>query len=102
MSVRKLRLTIRPNARADIESVFLYTRMHWGTEQRGRYRAKPNVVLDSLTRHPELGVLRNDILTGIRTFQVERHLIYSTVTETQLVVSRVLHVNQDTSGKIEM
>ncbi len=98
-SNRNLRL--RTEAQIDIRSILRYTSRQWGAAQRQRYRRRLDEGLMSLTRHPEIGQERNDIHPGIRTFQVERHLIYYSVTETELVVSRVLHVNQDSSGKIE-
>ena len=98
MSARKRRL--HPRARADLRSILLYTRAQWGVEQRRRYRALLERGIDSLTRHPELGEARDDLFPGCRTLRVEQHIVYYHLTESEIIVGRVLHVRQDATENI--
>jgi toxin ParE1/3/4 len=100
MSAPKRRLALRPSARSDVRSILLYTRAQWGVEQRRRYRAKLEEAMDRLTRHPELGQERNDLYHGCRALRVEQHIVYYRVTETEIVVGRVLHARQEASGRV--
>jgi toxin ParE1/3/4 len=72
-----------------------------GVEQRQRYRALLDEGMDRLTRYPELGLTRDDLYQGCRALRVEQHILYYRVTDTKIIVGRVLHVRQDPTGKVE-
>ena len=97
-SSRKLRLTA--DARADVRSILRYTARQWGLRQRDIYRAQLYEGMDKLLRHPELGEEQDDVFPGCRTLRVEQHVLFSRVTETEIIVSRVLHVRQDVTDKV--
>ena len=98
MSVRKLRVTLKPRTRQD---ALLYTCEQWGEEQRRRYRARLYDGMRRLVDYPELGPARDDLYPGCRSFHIEQHVIFYEVTETEIVVGRVLHVRQDAAGKVK-
>lgn len=56
--------------------------------------------MDRLTRYPELGQAQDDIYPGCRVLRVEQHVLYYRVTETEVIIGRVLHVRQDPIGKV--
>ena len=71
MSARSRRLTIKPDAQADIDWILLFTRKRWGADQRRRYRARLTHALNGLRDHPELGPTRNDLFPGCRNLSVD-------------------------------
>jgi len=100
MSARRHRLTIKPDARADIDWILLYTRKRWGIDQRRRYRAQLTQALKILREHPELGPERNDLFPGCRNRLVDEHIVYYSVSDDEIVIIRVLHGAQNASGKV--
>lgn len=58
--------------------------------------------MSSLGRHPEIGEARDDLFSGCRAFRIEQHIIYYHVTDTEIVIGRVLHVRQDPTGKVTL
>ena len=77
-----------------------YTATTWGRDQRDRYKASVLRRLRRLTDHPELGPARDDVYPGCRSLVVEQHVAYYRVTETQIVVGRLLHARQDATGEV--
>jgi toxin ParE1/3/4 len=100
MSARKRRLLIAPEARADLNGIRLYTQQQWGVDQRRRYGDRLRQAMRSLVDHPELGTPRDDLYPGCRGLVVGRHVIFYRIAETEIVVGRVLHQNQEPTGKV--
>jgi toxin ParE1/3/4 len=98
-SRRRLRLTA--DARADLRSILRYTARQWGTRQRDVYRAQLDAGMNDLIDYPERGQERPDIYQGCRAFRVEQHILYNRLTETEILIGRVLHVRQDAIGKVD-
>jgi toxin ParE1/3/4 len=100
MSARRRRLTLRVDARNDIQDTLLYTQQRWGEEQRRRYRAQLYKAMRSLLEYPERGRARDEFFAGCRGLAVERHVIFYHVTDDEIIVGRVLHTSQDAAGKV--
>jgi toxin ParE1/3/4 len=101
MSARRRRLTFKPRARSDVKDVLTYTREQWGTEQRRRYKSVLDRAFRELIDFPESGRTRDELYAGCRVRAVEQHVVYYHLTETEIVVTRVLHARQDPAGKVE-
>ncbi|MGH2561046.1 MAG: type II toxin-antitoxin system RelE/ParE family toxin [Thermomicrobiales bacterium] len=101
MSPRKRRLALKPQARTDVKDALLHTREPWGVEQRNRYSALLDQALLELVVFPEIGRSRDELYFGCRSRPVGQHIVYDHLTETAIVVTRVLHSRQDPSGKLE-
>jgi toxin ParE1/3/4 len=94
----KPRLSIKPEAQEDIDEILLYTRTHWGIEQRREYRAQLQRSMRRLQDHPKIGFARDDLYDCCRCFQTGRHFLYYRVTETEIVIGRVLQTSQEPEG----
>ena len=97
-SSRKVRLTAA--ARADVRDIRRYTARQWGARQRDVYHAQLYEGLERLSQFPELGQERNDLAAGCRALRVAQHVVYYRVTETEIIVSRVLHMSQDATTTV--
>jgi toxin ParE1/3/4 len=97
-SSRKLRLT--DEARGDVRDIRRYTARQWGPRQRDRYAAQLHQALRSLLDYPERGRVRDEYFPGCRSLAVEHHIIFYHLTDHEIVVVRILHGNQDATGKI--
>ena len=91
MSVRKRELAFTEDAQQDILSLLLYTREHWGVRQRDRYRAILDNAFALILSNPLIGLAREDLRAGLRTRDVERHIIYYRVEGEFVRVLRVMH-----------
>ena len=91
-SSRKVRLS---TARVDLRNIRRYTAQQWGTRQRDAYSAHLYEGLECLVQFAELGHERNDLAAGCCALRVAPHALYYRVTETEIVISRVLHISQD-------
>jgi plasmid stabilization system protein ParE len=54
----------------------------------------------NLVDFPELGQPRDDLYLGCRQLRVEQHILFYRVTEEEIIVGRVLHLRQETSGRV--
>jgi toxin ParE1/3/4 len=97
-SSRKLRLT--PEAHADVRDIRRYTARRWGPQQRDIYAATLRLAMRGLLDYPERGRSRDEFYPGCRSPPVEEHVIFYYLTDTEVVVDRVLHGSQDATGKV--
>ena len=100
MSVRKRRLVIRPDAREDLREILLYSQEQWGVEQRRRYRGQMYQAMRALVDYPDRGRARDESFPGCRGLPAEQHMIFYRLTEQEIVIVRILHGNQDATGRV--
>ena len=102
MSARKWRLVIDENADADLQDALLYTQRQWGSEQRRRYPTLLFRSMRSLLDFPERGPERENLHPRCRILLVEQHIIYYDLNaeDNEIVVGRILHANQDPTGRV--
>jgi toxin ParE1/3/4 len=100
MSARKRRLILKPDARADMRGILLYTQQHWGGDQRRRYRTRLYDAMRSLRDYPEWGRQRDEYFPGCRGLVVEQHVIFYRLTDEEIVVLRILHGTQDATDQV--
>jgi toxin ParE1/3/4 len=101
MSARRPSVTLRPTARRDFRSILAYTTSQWGTAQRDEYRAAINRALETLGANPEIGKAREDLSPGLRSYQVEQHVIYYRITGNTARVLRILHGKMDAARYLD-
>jgi toxin ParE1/3/4 len=97
MSARRLRLELAPRAQRDLLGIRLYTVEQWGEDQADTYLAALNKCFETLRDHPRIGVTRDDLRPGLRSFAVEQHLILYRIGGEAIYVLRVVHGRQDLS-----
>ena len=82
---------LAPEAKRDLEAIWLYTLEEWGLEQANRYTDELTDVFAQLAVGPQLGTACDHIRTGYRRSRVGRHLVYYRVTDYGIAVVRILH-----------
>ena len=82
---------LSPKARADMETVWLYSLGQWGQKQTERYVDDLTEAFEFLAERPSAGVGCDNIRVGYRKHPVIRHVIYYRKTNYGVEVMRVLH-----------
>jgi len=95
MSAPNLQLIFAPRARRDYENILLYTLREWGEDQEAVYAAALDRAFVAIGNYPQLGRERNDLRLGYRTYLVEQHVIYYRLTDTTIIILRILHHRAD-------
>ena len=98
MSSRRLDFT--DDARSDLRSILRYSRRIWGAHQGGVYAEHVDAAMQELTRFPELGRYRDDLTPGLRSREVQQHVVFCWVDDRAITVIRVLHGKMDASAHL--
>jgi toxin ParE1/3/4 len=97
MSGHSLRLRLTPEAREDLEHIFLYGLERWDVDQAERYEQSIHDVIVHIQRHPEIGQSLWSSRPEIRSFRAQHHMVYYRVRDEMVEVLRVLHERQHVS-----
>lgn len=80
----------------DIDEIYLYGLVNFGEDQADFYSENiKNLMLKTLCDNPEIGRLDTRINPAIRRFDFESHVIFYDITETEIVIMRILHASMD-------
>ena len=82
---------LAPEAKRDLEAIWLYTLEEWGLEQANRYTDELTDVFAQLVVGPQLGTTCDHIRTGYLRRRVGRHMVYYRMTDYGITVVRILH-----------
>ena len=89
-------LKFSQQASRDIDEIYLYGLINFGEDQADIYFEKvKNLVLETLCCNPEIGRLDTRVNPAIRRLDFESHVIFYDVTETDIVIVRILHGSMD-------
>lgn len=80
-----------PEAKNDLENIWLYSFGEWGEEQADHYYDELNDGMEKLTANPKLGKSREYIRSGYRSLQINHHVIYYRLQGDIIDIVRVLH-----------
>ena len=86
---------LTPAAERDLEAIWTYTVMKWGSEQASRYTDIMTTAFTELAQSPLTGPACDHVRPGYRRRRVERHMIYFRVTSYGIAVIRILHDRMD-------
>lgn len=84
-------------AQEDLKEIKNFTRLNWGNQQTKEYLSEIKDSLEKLAISPELGKLRDEIIGGLRSMSVGRHIIFYRLGKTDIEVARILHKRMDVS-----
>jgi toxin ParE1/3/4 len=101
MSARKPTITLKPAARRDFRSILAYTSAQWGIGQRDIYRAVIDRAFATLGDNPEIGRARDELSPGLRSYQVEQHVIDYRISSSGVRVVRILHGKMDAARHLD-
>ena len=82
-------------AEADLIAVWLQVAADGGLNRADDYISKLQAICELLASQPDMGVNRPDITKGVRSFPVDRYVIYYEHFGPKLSVLRVWHTAQD-------
>ena len=82
-------------AEADLVEVWLQVADDGGLKQADEYISKLQAICELIASQPDMGVNRPDIAKGVRSFPVDRYVIYYEHFSPTLSVLRVWHTAQD-------
>ena len=99
MSSRRLRLVLAPEADRNLRDALMFSEQRWGKAQQRAYLRLFSDAFAKLRRFPELGRPRTEVGTAVRSHRVGQHVVFYGATETELVVSRIVHVRRDVDGE---
>jgi toxin ParE1/3/4 len=104
--MKKLKISFRPLAEANLFNVYRYIVAEAGAEIAGAYIDRIEAACMALETFPERGTRRDDIRRGLRTMGFERRAtITFQVKKTEVVIVRIFYGGQDYEralrGKVE-
>ena len=82
---------LAPEAKRDLETIWLYSREEWGLKQANRYTDELTDAFAQLAVCPQLGTACDHIRKGYSRSRVGRHLVYYRITDYGIAVIRILH-----------
>ena len=88
-------LQITRPAQRNLSDIGAYTEKTWGAAQKKKYLGQIKRTLAALVAAPSLGTSREDIVEGLRSHSVGRHVVFYREAGGDLVISRVLHQRMD-------
>jgi len=78
-------------AKAHLAGIGRYTEATWGIKQRDLYLGKLFRGFDKLRRSPTSGKPREELFEGMRSFPVEKHVVYYYFADDEIFIVGVLH-----------
>lgn len=88
------RAILSPSARADLSSIWSYI-FERNPSAADRQLERFFECFDTLAKSPLLGQTRDDLQPGVRMFCKGNYVIYYSVEESSIHISRVLHGRRD-------
>jgi toxin ParE1/3/4 len=82
-------------AEADLVEVWLQVADDGGLNRADEYISKLQAICELIVSQPDMGLNRSDIAKGVRSFPVDRYVIYYEYYGPTLSVLRVWHTAQD-------
>ncbi|MEJ1397449.1 MAG: type II toxin-antitoxin system RelE/ParE family toxin [Candidatus Sedimenticola sp. (ex Thyasira tokunagai)] len=90
--------SLRLQARADLEAIWVYTLEHWGSDQADHYLEALFSCFDDLVVNPQLGKLRDDVKVGYRSFPQGRHVVFYMIMLSGIDIIGIVHQSADVEG----
>ena len=95
-------LVISPRAAEDLADIYRYGTQHWGEGQAAHYLDMIKDQIWTLTRHPEIGAQRDNLLSHVRSLPTRSHIIFYRYSKATVEVIRILQSRQDPERHIHM
>jgi toxin ParE1/3/4 len=92
---------LRELARADLESIWVYTVERWGVERAERYLQGLFDCFEELAANPWLGRKRDDVNAGYRSFPQGRHVVFYLIASAGIEVIGIVHQSADVEAHLD-
>jgi toxin ParE1/3/4 len=88
-------VVLSPRAQADIEDIWNYTAVNWGSRQAELYVRQLQSSIEAIAQDPALGRSCDEIRPGYRKFPAGTHVLFYRVKRRGIDVVRILHARMD-------
>lgn len=102
MSAPERTVVFTHQADQDFEDILLFSLRSWGEERAWEYKATLDKVVRSIVDYPELGVAREEVAKELRSISAGQHVIFYRTRPPLVIVDRILHQRQSTSGQFDI
>lgn len=96
----RAQLVISPVARDDLQGIYQFGLRNWGQERASKYLQNLKERFLALTEQPLIGIERPELLTKMRSFPVDSHIVFYRIRPGKIEIIRVLHGRQDPNRHI--
>ena len=86
-----LEIKILPQAVKDLESIYEFTFLSWGSPQAEKYQDELYDYMITICQNPQIGAIYYFKKGNYRMLNANRHLIFYRQTNVEIVVVRILH-----------
>lgn len=83
-------------AKKDLREISKYTKKTWGKKHEKDYREIIRAALRVIAKNPGIGLKREELTEGLRSFPVGHHIAYYIARKGNIEVARILHPTMDT------
>lgn len=98
--MNSLKLAIRQSAYEDLEAIWEYTMKTWSIYQADKYYSEIITAFELICKNPSAGKSAHNIRIGYHTFKINKHLIFYKVTESEVDIVRILHIQMDIPNRL--
>jgi toxin ParE1/3/4 len=96
MSENNRKIFRSPEAQEDLLSIWEFGADEWSPDQADEHLRDIQDMCDRLRVHPELGRKRNELIAGLYSIPINRHVIFYQQSLKAITIVRVLHEALDT------
>ena len=93
-----LKIRFSHTAEQQLEEIWIYTLSEWSENQANRYVSEIEDAFKCLLDNPLIGKARPEIDIGLRSFAVQKHIVYYRVCETFIEIIGILHCHMDVAN----
>lgn len=93
--MKSLIYQLSKTAEKDLEFIFDYTHQKFGLDQAILDVFSYAEVFTLIAQNPKLGIDRNEIKKGLKSFVYKSHVVFYRVMKTKISIVRVLHGSRD-------
>jgi toxin ParE1/3/4 len=87
-------------ARFDVREIWTYAVQQWGRRTADRYIRDLTATFEAIARDPYLGIATEWIEETSRKQIFRSHVIFYTVSDSGILVARILHQQMDASSRL--
>jgi toxin ParE1/3/4 len=86
---------LRPDARADLEDIWLFTAARWSQQQADKYIAGMNAAFERISENPNIARERSELRPPVRVYRYGAHVLIYVDAGDHIDIIRVRHGSED-------
>jgi len=79
----------------DLKQIKSYSYATWGIKRTQKYLTTIENTLETLVISPDLGKNRDELIAGLFSFKINKHIIFYRCNDKELEVVRILHARMN-------